>query len=234
MNASTEPAHWPKSPDEVERLNDELAREHPIDDYYASSPWAIRWIQSRRLSIIRDMVESRPGLRILEVGSGGGHVLRMFPEAKLTASDVSQLYLDIARKNLTGYDVQFLKGQIETLDLPDAAFDRIICTEVLEHTTNPSEILSTLRRLLAPGGRAVITVPIDPVIDRAKQLLRRTPIGWVLKERIQWGGDHYHLQKWWPWEFQRLLVREFEIVERRIAPFLALPLHACFSCRALR
>lgn len=234
MNTSTQPAHWPKNPDEVERLNDELARNHPIDDYYARSPWAIRWIQGRRLAIIREMVASGPGLRILEVGSGGGHVLRMFPEAKLTATDVSQLYIDTAKKNLTGYDVTFLKGQVEQLDLPDASFDRVICTEVLEHTTNPQEILATLRRLLAPQGRAVITVPIDPIIDRAKQLLRLTPVGWVLKDRIQWGGDHYHLQKWWPWQFQRLLEQEFEIVERRIAPFTALPLHACFSCRAKR
>jgi SAM-dependent methyltransferase len=231
MNPSTESPHWPKTPVEVERLNDELAREHPIDDYYARSPWPIRWIQARRLAIIRSMVACKPGLRILEVGSGGGHVLRMFREAKLTATDVSQLYLDTAKKNLMGYDVSFIKGQIEQLGLPASSFDRIICTEVLEHTTNPSEILSELRRLLAPGGTAVITVPIDPVIDNAKRLVRLTPVGWVLRERIQWGGDQYHLQKWWPWQFQRLLDRDFEVAERRIAPFAALPFHACFLCR---
>jgi SAM-dependent methyltransferase len=231
LNSSSDTKEWPKTAQEVEALNDELAREHPIDDYYARSPWAIRWIQGRRLAIIRNMVQSKPGLRILEVGSGGGHVLKMFREAKLTAVDVSQIYLDTAKKNLAGYDVTFHKGQIEQLDLPGGSFDRIICTEVLEHTTNPEEILATLRRLIAPGGHAVITVPIDPVIDRAKQLLKLTPIGWVLRDRIQWGGDHYHLQKWWPWQFQRLLEREFHVEERRIAPLLAAPLHACFSCK---
>jgi len=198
------------------------------------SPWAIRRIQDRRLAIIRRMVASAPGLRILEVGSGGGHVLKMFPEAKLTATDVSKLYLDTAKKNLSGYDVTFLKGQIEHLDLPAESFDRIICTEVLEHTTNPEEILSTLRRLLTREGRAVITVPIDPIIDRAKQFIRLTPVGWVLRNKIQWGGDHYHLQKWWPWEFQRLLEQQFEVTEREMAPFTAMPLHACFLCRRRR
>jgi 2-polyprenyl-3-methyl-5-hydroxy-6-metoxy-1,4-benzoquinol methylase len=231
LNSHPDTTHWPKTPEEVERLNDQLASEHPIDDYYERSPWFIRQIQAHRLSLIKQMTASRPGATILEVGSGGGHVLRMFPEAKLTAADVSQRYLDTARRNLEGYDVTFIKGQIERLALPAASFDRIICTEVLEHTTNPGEILAELHRLLTPDGIAVVTVPIDPVIDRAKQLIKLTPIGWILGDRVQWGGDHYHLQKWWPSQFQRLLEEKFIVTQRRLAPARLLPLHACFACR---
>jgi SAM-dependent methyltransferase len=232
MARATPPVEWPTSPGEVERLNDQLASEHSINEYYERSPWVIRRVQKQRLEIIRGMVGESRGLRILEIGSGGGHILRMFRDAKLTASDVSDLFLDTARKNLAGYDVTFVKGQIETLGLPGASFDRIICSEVLEHTTNPADILREIRRLLASRGRAVITVPIDPVIDRAKQLIRRTPVGWVLGDRIQWGGDHYHLQKWWPWEFQRLLEVDFVVEARRIVPLPIAPLHACFACHA--
>jgi 2-polyprenyl-3-methyl-5-hydroxy-6-metoxy-1,4-benzoquinol methylase len=222
---------WPATPEDVERLNDQLAREHPIDDYYARSPWLIRWVQEQRLGIIRRMVGPSAGLRILEIGSGGGHVLRMFRDARLTAVDVSDVFLETARKNLTGYDARFLKGQIETLDLPAHSFDRIICTEVLEHTVNPRDILQAIQRLLTPDGRAIITVPIDPVIDNVKALLRRTPVGWLLRNRIEWGGDHYHLHKWWPWEFRRLLEDAFEIDERKLVPVLPVPIHVCFSCR---
>jgi 2-polyprenyl-3-methyl-5-hydroxy-6-metoxy-1,4-benzoquinol methylase len=221
---------WPKNADEVERLNDSLAREHPIDDYYERSPFVIRWIQGRRLSLIRKWVGPHEGLRILEVGAGGGHVLKMFPRAKLTAVDVSDVYLETAKRNLAGCDVTFLKGQVEKLDLPDQSFDRIICTEVLEHTTNPAEILAALHRLLVPNGRAVITVPIDPVIDRAKQVIRRTPVGWALGDRVAWGGDKYHLQKWWPWQFRAILEREFRIEKAKIVPSIIAPLHACFLC----
>lgn len=231
MSRDARQAEWPTTPEEVERLNDQLAREHPIDDYYARSPWLIRWIQEQRLATIRDMVGPARGLRILEVGSGGGHVLRMFRDAKLTAVDVSEIYLETARRNLAGYDVRFVKGQIEQLDLPAGGFDRVICTEVLEHTTNPEQVLQAMRRLIAPDGRAVVTVPIDPIIDRAKQLLRVTPVGWLLRNRIQWGGDHYHLQKWWPWQFERLLQHEFAVEARKLVPPLPLPLHACFRCR---
>ena len=227
----TSPITPPSTPEAVEQLNDQLAREHPIDEYYQRSPFVIRFIQARRLSIIKRMTASRPGLKIIEVGSGGGHVLRMFPEAKLTAVDVSQVYLDTARKNLAGYDVEFCKGELSGLNFEQGSFDRVICTEVLEHTTDPGEVLSQIRRLLRTDGRAVITVPVDPLINRIKTIVRYTPVGWLLGNRVNWGGDHYHLHTWWPWQFERLLREDFVVTDRAAAPAWAMPLHACFACR---
>ena len=77
----------PQQTVDAEALNDRLAREYSIDDYYERSAWFIRLVEGRRLSIIRDFVGPHEGLDIAEVGSGGGHVLRMFPRARLTAID---------------------------------------------------------------------------------------------------------------------------------------------------
>ena len=78
-------AERPQQTLDAEALNDRLAREYSIDDYYERSAWFIRLVEGRRLSIIRDFVGPHEGLDIAEVGSGGGHVLRMFPRARLTA-----------------------------------------------------------------------------------------------------------------------------------------------------
>jgi ubiquinone/menaquinone biosynthesis C-methylase UbiE len=215
---------------DVEALNDRLALEHPIDDYYARSPWPIRLVEKRRLSIIRDFMGEVDGLEVVEVGSGGGHVLRMFPHARLTAIDVSDLYLDLARKKLAGYEARFLKGEVDKMDLPPASFDRVICTEVLEHVVDPRAILAAIARLLRPSGIAVITVPNDPLILRVKRFIRRTPARWILGDRIEWGGDSYHLHSWSPDEFESLLSEYLRVVERRSAPFGAIALRACFKC----
>jgi 2-polyprenyl-3-methyl-5-hydroxy-6-metoxy-1,4-benzoquinol methylase len=215
---------------DYEALNDELATQHSIDDYYAKSPLPIRLIEQRRLAIIRDMMGEVSGLEVCEVGSGGGHVLRMFPEARLTAVDVSDVFLSTARKNLQGYDVSFIKGEIDTLDLPAGRFDRIICTEVLEHTADPQAILRAIARLLRPSGVAVITVPNDPLIIRLKQLVRRTPVGWAMRNKIEWGGDKYHLHRWTPSQFRELLAQHFRVTDYRAAPHAALPIRACFRC----
>ena len=214
----------------VEAFNDRLAREYPIDDYYARSLLPIRLIERRRLEIIRAFAGDVRGLELAEVGSGGGHVLRMFREARLTAIDVSTVFLETARRNLAGYDARFIKGEVDKLDLPDASFDRIICTEVLEHTQDPEAILATLARLLRPYGVAVITVPNDPLILALKGFVRRTPVGYALRDRINFGGDEFHLHRWTPAQFERLLSRHFRITAQRYAPFAALPIRACFRC----
>lgn len=219
------------APVDVAALNDRLAREHDINDYYEKSPRVIRWIEQTRLRVIREMVAEDPGQRILEIGSGGGHVLRMFKRARLVAVDVSEVFLNQARANLVGYDATFIRGDITTLDLPAASFDRVICTEVLEHTTNPDEILAALARLLAPSGRAVITVPNDPLIDGLKGLIRKTPARLLFGGKINWGGDEFHLHKWRPHEFRALLERHFLVEEERAVPHAALPIRVCFLCR---
>jgi 2-polyprenyl-3-methyl-5-hydroxy-6-metoxy-1,4-benzoquinol methylase len=222
------------SASDVELMNDRLAREHPSDDYYDRSPAVIRWIEGQRLKIIREMVAEDPNHQILEIGSGGGHVLRMFKRAKLTAVDVSDVFLASAKKNLAGYDVEFIKGEIDKLSLPAEKFDRIICTEVLEHTQDPEAILREIARLLRPGGRAVITVPNDPLINGLKTIVRRTPVGWVLRGKIEWGGDIYHIHVWKPAEFRKILERYFDVEDQRAAPNDWLPLRPCFLCRVKR
>lgn len=215
---------------DVGEFNDRLAREHSIDDYYAKSPLPIRIIEQRRLAIIREMIGESAGLELAEVGSGGGHVLRMFPRAKITAIDVSDVFLDTARKNLRGYDARFVKGEVDKLDLPAESFDRIICTEVLEHTADPDAILAALARLLKRNGVAVITVPNDPLVLKLKGVVRKTPVGWLLGGKVNWGGDEFHLHIWTPEEFERLLSRHFKVTDRSSAPHDRLPIRACFRC----
>jgi ubiquinone/menaquinone biosynthesis C-methylase UbiE len=215
---------------DVETVNDRLAREHPIDDYYARSPWPIRFVERRRLAIVRAFVGDADGLDLAEVGSGGGHVLRMFPRAKLTAIDVSDVYLENARRNLAGYDVRFLKGEVDKLDLPAGSFDRVICTEVLEHVVDPDAVLAAIARVLRSSGIAVVTVPNDPLILRVKSVIRRTPARRLLGSRIEWGGDEFHLHRWTPEDFERLLGEHLRVSERRFAPFRLVPLRACFRC----
>jgi 2-polyprenyl-3-methyl-5-hydroxy-6-metoxy-1,4-benzoquinol methylase len=215
---------------DVEAINDRLATEHSIDDYYERSMWPIRFIERRRLEIIRSMIGVSRDLDIAEVGSGGGHVLRMFPDARLTAIDVSSVFLETAKRNLRGYDARFVKGELSHLSLPAASFDRVICTEVLEHTKEPAAVLAEIRRLVRPGGVAVITVPNDPLILRLKDVVRRTPAGWILGKRVNWGGDEFHLHVWTPADFEALLKPHFEVVERASAPFDRVPIRACFKC----
>ena len=109
-------------------------------------------------------------------------------------------------KMVEGYGDQ--KGvhnlDLTALDLPDARFDLVICNHVLEHIPDDRAAMREMYRVLAPGGQAVITVPVredlqhtyeDPTITTPAQ--RRKHFGqWDhvrfyaldLKERLQEAG----------------------------------------------
>jgi len=217
--------------DDVELWNDQFAREHDIDDYYHRSGFLIRAIERRRLACIRRLVDAKPDEHILEVGCGGGHVLQLFPHAKLTGVDVSGEMLRKARHNLCGYRIELLKGELQQLGLPDQRFDKIICSEVLEHVIDPREILGQMQRLLKPDGRAVITFPNDVLVNGLKSVIRRSRLTILPPfRRVSWGGDHYHLHVWRVAEMRALLSEYWQVQTERFAPSRLLPIRCCFQC----
>lgn len=104
------------------------------------------------------------GLRIADVGTGPGLVLRTLLEgaspALVRGYDFSEAALVHARAALP-------MGEFRRQDIYeplDASFDLILCTEVLEHLEHPRRALDTILGALPPGGRMVLTVP-DGRID---------------------------------------------------------------------
>lgn len=216
---------------DVEQWNDRFARTHDIDEYYARASWPVRFVEGRRLRWIRRAVGERIDLRVLEVGCGGGHVLRMFPRARLTGVDVSGVMIEKARRNLTDVDVRLLKGELGTVELPRAGFDRVICTEVIEHVADPDQLLERMKGLLAPEGRLVITFPNDRLINAIKGVLIRCGLTRLPGlSRICWGGDEYHLHAWRVPEMRALLSRYFSIEQEAMIPSRLVAIRCCFVC----
>lgn len=220
-----------RRPRDLEALNDQLAREHDIDDYYARSSPLVRWIEGRRLALIRRLLRPRPDDRIVELGCGGGHVLRLFPEATLVGVDVSSLMLEKAARNLAGFRAELHQGDIATIELGDGRFDKVLCTEVLEHVVDPDRVLAKARRLLRPSGRAVVTFPNDGLIAGLRGVVQRTGLSRLPPfRRLSWGGDEYHLHRWSIDEMRALLSQHFVIEQEAFAPSRLLPIRCCFAC----
>ena len=192
-------------------------------------PHAGTWTDKRRLALIRELVEERRGMRIAEVGCGTGHVLRMFRQSKLVGIELSAAFVDQARQTLVGYDVSFLHGSIESLEAVPGGFDRVICSEVLEHTLDPRATLGMLRRMLSPGGRAVITVPNEPLIRVLGTLCRVAPGGRRVQRRLD-AGYHLALHQWRPSAIRALISEQFSVLRYMGAPADWMPISAGFLC----
>lgn len=109
-----------------------------------------------RWSRIRDLL--RPGLRVLDVGSGGGEFSHLLSKLGLEVSGVEPNvgYAEYSRRE---YALNIHRGFIGEVPLEAASRDLVTMWHVLEHTEDPRAVLRRLREVLVTGGTLVVEVP---------------------------------------------------------------------------
>ncbi len=122
------------------------------------------------------LAELRAGETVLDLGSGGGidvllSARRVGPSGKAYGLDMTDEMLELARRNQreAGVEnVEFLKGTIEDIPLPDESVDVIISNCVINLSTDKDRVLGEAYRVLRPGGRfAVSDIVIQGSIPQA-------------------------------------------------------------------
>jgi SAM-dependent methyltransferase len=111
------------------------------------------------------VADLRPGETVLDLGSGGGidvllSARRVGPSGFAYGVDMTDDMLTLARANAAkagAGNVEFLKGEIEAVPLPDAAVDVVISNCVINLSTDKPAVLAEMFRVLVPGGRIGIT-----------------------------------------------------------------------------
>jgi len=148
-NAATDLAlHFPL--EEIERYP--WRRGPSTDRYY-------NYLYRRFTSHCLSRLALAPGQRVLVVGCGFGfdekNIKTLFPTVDLWSVDISAEMLKLA--TTSGSPGHFALALAESLPFPDNSFDRVISREVIEHVMAPQAMLNEIRRVLAPGGIALVT-----------------------------------------------------------------------------
>lgn len=131
------------------------------------------------------LAELREGEVVLDLGSGGGidvllSAKRVGPTGKAYGLDMTDEMLDLARKNAAAIgatNVDFLKGHIEEIPLPDDSVDVIISNCVINLSADKRQVLKEAFRVLKPGGRFAVS---DVVVNgEVPAEMRRSMELWV-------------------------------------------------------
>jgi arsenite methyltransferase len=111
------------------------------------------------------VAELRKGETVLDLGSGGGidvllSAKRVGPSGFAYGVDMTDEMLDLARANAAqaqATNVEFLKGTIEDIPIPDESVDVVISNCVINLSVDKPRVLTEMFRVLAPGGRIGIS-----------------------------------------------------------------------------
>lgn len=112
-----------------------------------------RWVAQKASTV-------PPNSRVLDVGAGTCPYRSLFTHCEYKAHDFKKYSEQKQRDGSYGYGIIDYESDITSIPVPDASFDVVLCTEVLEHVPEPSAALKEIARVLRPGGRAFLTVPL--------------------------------------------------------------------------
>jgi SAM-dependent methyltransferase len=125
---------------------------HFADDWNRPDALCPRCGSHERHRLLRLWLERRGDLH--------GRVLHFAPEYCLSGWLRGLTQIDYVTSDLADRRAD-LHLDMTAIDLPDASFDTVIASHVLEHIADERAAVSELARVLAPGGRAIVMVPVD-------------------------------------------------------------------------
>lgn len=137
---------------------------------------------ARTLNLVRVSAQDR----VLDLGCSDGMLLHSLERYSGHACGVEIILPHLKWAKIFAPQSQVAQAAGESLPFRAGCFSLVFCLEVLEHVSDPGIVVQEVHRVLTPGGRAVITVPIEigpPLL--VKRLVARL-VGWNRLETYTW------------------------------------------------
>jgi len=156
-------------------------------EHWYLGPRVCRYMMVRRFREVLEHAVLAPGQRVLDVGCGWAYGTHWAREAgcRVSGIDLAHDQLAWARHEMPdGAALGLAQANARALPYRDAAFDRVVSVETMEHVYRPDRatVYAELARVLKPGGHLALSTPnVESPIEAAKRLVVRWP---ALREHL--------------------------------------------------
>lgn len=177
--------------------NQMVKKYHSKGTLFESKNILLRTIEKMRLKKIIQLAQLHKNDLVLDLGCGEGFLISLIADSpkKVVGLDISKIALNRAKEILKDKKkVELRWGNAEALSLPNESFDKIICSEMLEHTPQPRKAMEEIYRVLKNNGLLIISVPDEKRIQSIMKMGRILNLNKYLntcreKEKYEW---HLH------------------------------------------
>lgn len=156
--------------------------------YYENGSWGQKLWHNLKLQAIKSVLPDKV-LTFLDVGCADGYFLNriagFLPKTQVYGIDISPKLIKAAKKKYP--KINFKVADAHKLPFKEKTFDLIICTETLDHTYKPEQVLLEIKRVLKKTGKIILE------LDSGSLLFRLVFIVWInfLRGKV-WQNAHLH------------------------------------------
>jgi len=208
-----------------EKWNDEMIKKFDLEHYHNSSNFVIRFIESRRVKCVLMFISPSEKDKIIEIGCGAGDILGKIKKGSLTGLDISQYIIDRAKKRFK--KISFIVGNAQNLpqEVKKRQFDKIICSEVLEHVEEPERVLKEIKKISRKESIVVISIPNEGLINKIKAILQKLRIfGLFFPKLSRKMNEEWHLHAFSFDRLRTMASSDYIIIKAQGVPYNWIPL----------
>ncbi len=212
------------STDELSQWNDDMVRKyHGEGTLFESKNFLLRLVELLRLKTIVNMAKISEDDSVLDLGCGEGYCLTMLPKAKkIVGVDISRVALKRAKELIDerGIDARVQFGDAQNLKM-DEKFDKILCSEMLEHVPKPEKVMKNVYSLLNPKGLLVVSIPDELRIKKIMSIIKKIGLSRILHAARKQEDYEWHLHEGSVPFLERISKGYFDVIEvKRVPPVL--------------
>jgi ubiquinone/menaquinone biosynthesis C-methylase UbiE len=210
------------------KWNEEMYKKFSNIKYYYHPNLFVRYVENKRASTILKKIGCKKNDRILDVGCGEGFILNQLNKDSV-GIDISQIALKNVKKRY-GNKI-LISGNVENIPIIGGIFDKIICSEVLEHAQHPKKIINEIVRVTVKSGLVVLSIPNEKMINRLKFFVKKIGLDNFLLKDVAETNFKWHLHVFEINEFKKMISKKLEIKEIISIPFRFIPIRYVIVCK---